>query len=238
MSISQKSFPDAHKARLYVDRCLYYASHCFKFIIFASNCLLLLAVQEHGTFSYPSEYEVSLLEYQSTLGCLADARLFHLDATTFVGLDPPKEVISMTNWSFIPDVHGVPGMIGFGSSADEVTATFELPCPGKRSVLDIEYLVSYIGMGAIILTVTGIDVDEPSLSVVVDGLWKTRSSLQQHQVFYLPDKFGPIRVTFELLSPQKEESYSTFLADEEDNSTTSDSIRADRKFKLVRIQCC
>lgn len=181
---------------------------------------------------------MSLSEYQSTLGCLADTRVFHLDATTFAGLDPPNELTSMTNWSFIKDVHGVPGMIGFGSSTDEVTATFELPCPGKRGVLDIEYLVSYIGMGAILLTVAGIDADEPNVSVVVDGLWKTHSSLQQHKVFYLPDTVGPIRVTFELLSPQKEESYSNLLADGEDNSTISDSVRADRKFKLVRIQCC
>lgn len=209
-----------------------------RYYIYIPKRLIQLAVQEHGTFSHPSEYEVSLSEYQSTLGCLAEDRRFHLDATTFAGLDPPKELLSATNWSFIADVHGVPGMIGFGSSPDEVSATFELPCPGKRRVLDIEYLVSYVGMGAVRLTVTGIDGDEPKMSVVVDALWKTHASLQQHKVFYLPDEFGPVRVTFELLSSQKEKPYANFLADGADSSRGLDGVRADRKFKLVRIQCC
>lgn len=196
-------------------------------------------VQEHGTISHPSENEASLLEYQSTLGCLADQRSFHLDATTFAGLDPPGELLSARNWSFINDVHGVPGMIGFGSSPDTVTATFELPCPGTRRVLDIEYLVSYVGMGAVHLTIAPSDGAKPNISMVVDGLWTTHASLQQHQVFYLPDKFGPVQVTFDLLSPQMEASFSSFLADGgTDSSNSTESIRADRKFKLVRIQCC
>lgn len=112
------------------------------------------------------------------------------------------------------DVRGVPGMIGFGSSPDVVTATFELTCPGKSRMLEMEFVMSYIGMGAVLLTVTEIDGDEPNVSVVVDGLRNTHFSLQQHEVLYLiPGELGPIRVTFELLSPQKEKFYLSFLGD-------------------------
>lgn len=188
--------------------------------------------------SDPSEFEKSLSEYESTLGCLADERSFSLEAYRYVGFDPPKELLSSTNWSFIPDTQAAPGMIGFGSSPSDVIATFELPCPGKRRILDIEYLVSYEGMGVVHLTVAGTNGEQPSMSVVMDGLWTTPASLYANKVLHLPDETGPIRVTFELLSPQKEASYSSLHANAVAVLDGAESLRGDRKFKVVRMQCC
>ena len=212
--------------------------------------------QEHGPLSSPSPREESLLLFTSKMGCLADERSFVLDATAFVGRPPPEQQVESVGWSFSQDQRGNSGLIGFGSSESKATVSFELPCGGPRRVLDIGYLLSYIGMGAAKVVVSRLDPNGGSdkdskevdgvvsgeddssddVVVVIDGLWDSRASVQGNEVIPLPDGFDSIRVTFEVLSADTETLYARFLSDS--NTRESGNIRRNRKFKVARMQCC
>lgn len=195
--------------------------------------------------SNPNPEEAALLKFKTKMGCLAHERSFVLDASAFVGLPPPKQQVGSVGWSFSEDTHGDSGLIGFGNSSQKAIVSFDLPCAGERQVVDIGYLKSYIGMGAVKVVVRGSDKgpddgesghDSNDAVVIVDGLWETRASVPGYEVIPIPSSLDPVRVTFEVLSADSEAMHSRFLTHVATNE--SDSVRVDRKFKVVRMQCC
>lgn len=179
------------------------------------------------------------------MGCMADERSFVLDTSAFVGLPPPEQQVESVGWSFSQDKRGNSGLIGFGNSKSKATVSFELPCAGPRRVLDIGYLLSYSGMGAVKVAVNGSSTDpngvpdkdsKDDVVVIIDGLWESRASVQGNEVIPIPNGFDSVRVTFEVLSADTETLYARFLSDIATHE--SDNIRRDRKFKVVRMQCC
>lgn len=179
----------------------------------------------------PSPFEESLARFGKRMGCLADERSFRLETIEFVGVAPPRELVQSTGWSFMQEKHGNPAFIGFGNSSEKAIASFDLPCAGDRGVLDIGYLLSYGGMGAVKVAVEGLD--KP---VVIDGLWGTIVSVQGYEIISIPTGLDTVRVTFEVLSVESEAPYAAYLF----NATagSEDRARGDRKFKLVSMQCC
>lgn len=176
---------------------------------------------------------------------MADERSFVLDAGAFVGLPPPQEQVESVGWSFSEDTGGARGLIGFGNPSPPAVVSFDIPCAGERRVLDIGYLKSYSGMGAVKVVVRGCaadthgesDADSNSdIVVVLDGLWETQASVLDNVVIPTPSGFDTIRVTFEALSVDTETSYSSALSGMAGGD--SDRVRIDRKFKVVRMQCC
>ncbi|MEP5088473.1 MAG: hypothetical protein ABJR23_03515 [Paracoccaceae bacterium] len=187
--------------------------------------------------SKPSPGDEALLLFEKTMGCLADERSFVLDAGAFVGLPPPKEQTESVGWSFSEDTHGDSGLIGFGNSSRKAVISFYLSCRGRKQVLDIGYLKSYSGMGAVKVVVSGSDINpdddtgngsNSSTVVVVDGLWETQASVPGYEVIPIPSGFDTIRVTLEVLSAETEAHHSAFLTHLAGND--SDSVRLDRKF--------
>ncbi|CAM9361745.1 unnamed protein product [Laminaria digitata] len=203
-------------------------------------------LEEHGLLSKPSPQEQALSEFKTSMGCLARERFFVLDASKFMGLPPPKQQVDSVGWSFSEDTHGDSGLIGFGSSSPKAIVSFDLPCAGETGVLDIGYLKSYTGMGAVRVAVRadGTDADGESNKdsnetvAVIDGLWETRASELDYAVIPIstPSDVDTIRVTFEVISADTEASYSSLLSGVV--GSKSDSVRIDRKFKVVRMQCC
>ena len=176
---------------------------------------------------------------------MADERSFVLDARAFVGLPAPQEQVESVGWSYSTDTSGEDGLIGFGSAPHPAIVSFDLPCAGERRVLDIGYLKSYDGMGAAKVVVRGSyadtdgesDNDSNGITVLVlDGLWETQASILDNVVIPTPSGFDTIRVTFEALSADTEALYSSALSGVV--GTGSDGVRVDRKFKVVRMQCC
>lgn len=169
------------------------------------------------------------------MGCLADARSFRFDAAHYVGIDPPEELVQSRGWSFSKDTHGADGFIGFGNSSTSAVASFDLPCAGEKRMLDIGYLLSYRGMGAVKVVVDGYGSGPQERSTVIDGLWTTMASVQGYHVVSIPEGRSATRVTFEVLSEQTEVAYASFLSKA---GNDDGSVRVDRKFKLVNMQCC
>lgn len=201
--------------------------------------------QEHGLLSNPSPVEQALSLYETNVGCMAEERSFKMNTASFVGLPPPQEQVESVGWSFSKDGRGRGGLIGYGNSSRQATVSFDLPCAGARRVLDIGYLKSYSGMGAVKVEVRGSDGDTDGESdagsdgtsvVVVDGLWESRASVLEYAAIPTPSGFDTIRVTFEAISSEAEASYSSFLSDAV--GSEADSVRIDRKFTVVRMQCC
>lgn len=143
-------------------------------------------------------------------------------------------------------------------------ATFDLPCSRNRGILDLGYLVSYDGMGAVKVVLEGspeaLDVDvrreddlngageelnvgldiaqhEEGVSpdAVIDAMWGTIVSIVTYRTMAIPEgiKNDIIRVTFEILSEEGEIEHDTEM-----NPSGKGRNRADRKFKLVSMQCC
>lgn len=176
---------------------------------------------------------------------MADERSFILDARAFVGLAAPKEQVESVGWSYSMDTGGEGGLIGFGNSPHPAIVSFDLPCAGERRVLDIGYLKSYGGMGAARVVVRGSYADTDGEAdnnsnggtvVVLDGLWETQASILDNVVIPTPGGFDTVRVTFEALSADTEAPYSSALSGVV--GSESDGVRMDRKFKVVRMQCC
>ena len=205
----------------------------------ALSCIL----QEHGLLSNPSPHEEALSLFVPKMGCMADKRSFVLVAEDFVGLPPPEQQVESVEWSYSKDTRGKSALIGFGNSSHEAIVSFDLPCTGPRRVLDIGYLSSYIGMGAVKVVVRGSDTDpndrpdkDKNSNDVIDGLWGSKASVQRNELIPIPNGSETIRVMFEVLSADTEESYTSFLVDA--GGSKLDSVRQDPKFKILRMQCC
>lgn len=162
-----------------------------------------------------------------SIGCFAADAPYLLDTSKYVGKDPPQELVQMAGWSFSKDTHGDAGLIGFGNSSTLAAVSFDLPCSGEKRVLEVKYLKSYQDMGAVKAV-----VEHENSTVIMDGLWGSMSSLKGYHAFALPEGLDTIRVTFVMLSEQTEKSYESFLYN------TTKIVRADRKFKLLDMQCC
>ena len=176
---------------------------------------------------------------------MAEERSFKMNTAAFVGLPPPEEQVESIGWSFSKDGRGRGGLIGYGNSSQQAIVSFDLPCAGARRVLDIGYLKSYSGMGAVRVVVRGADTDPDGKSdkesdgdsvVIVDGLWESRASVLDYAVIPTPIGFDTIRVTFEALTVNTEASHSSALSGVV--GSESDNVRIDRKFTVVRMQCC
>ena len=171
--------------------------------------------------------------------------LFILDASKFVGLPPPAQMVESVGWSFSEDERGPGGLIGFGNSSTSAVVAFDIPCASERRLLDVGYLRSYIGMGAVKMVVRGSDTGSGDIAgnhsnedvvIILDGLWNTEASIIITEVIPTPSGIDNIRVTFEILSADKEPFHAkpppgVMVGREGD-------IRLDRKFKVSRIQCC
>lgn len=170
--------------------------------------VLSCPTQEHGLRSRPGvqDNESSLLE--TNMRCMVGERFFALDTCAFVGIPPPKQQVESVGWSFSKDTGGEEGeLIGFGNSLQKAIVSFDLPCAGEKRVLDIGYLKSYSGMGAVRVTVSGSQThrddgdsdkdSEGTYVVVIDGLWERRASVLEYAAIPIRSGFDTIRVTFE-----------------------------------------
>ena len=176
---------------------------------------------------------------------MAEERSFKMNTAAYVGLPSPEEQVESVGWSFSNDARGGRGLIGYGNSSQQAIVSFDLPCGGAKRVLDIGYLKSYSGMGAVRVVVRGADTDPNGKSdkesdgdtvVVIDGLWKSRASVLDYAVIPTPIGFDAIRVTFEALTANTEASQSSALSDVDESE--SGDVRMDRKFIVVQMQCC
>ena len=179
------------------------------------------------------------------MGCMAEERSFDMKTAAFVGFPPPEELVESVGWSFSKDEQGRNGLIWYGNTSQQAIVSFDLPCTGERRVLDIGYLQSSYGMGAVKVSIRAADTDpvgefdkdsDGATVVVVDGLWETRATVQNYAVIPTPIGFDTIRVTFEGLTSDTESSYSSALSDA--IGSEADIVRADRKFFVSRVQCC
>ncbi|CAM9369461.1 unnamed protein product [Ectocarpus sp. 13 AM-2016] len=174
----------------------------------------------YGTVSNNRPSDIEHQRFQEGLGCLAYPRSYAVQLGSYERGPPPVQLVSATGWSF-SKVAGKSGLIGFGkSSSNPAVATFLLPCSGERRVLDVEYLVSYEGMGA----------------ARVGG---SHASVSLFETIPLPDTGGTtsegmVRVTFKILSAQEEISYASSRR----LYKSGRHLRGDRKFKLISLQCC
>eukprot|EP00904_Undaria_pinnatifida_P003349 jgi/Undpi1/13014/HiC_scaffold_7.g02678.m1 len=201
---------------------------------------------EHGPRSNPSSHEraVSVFEERQA-DCMLESPLFILDASKFVGLPPPAQMVESVGWSFSEDERGPGGLIGFGNSSTSAVVMFDIPCASERGLLDVGYLRSYIGMGAVKMVVSGSDTGPGDIAgdhsnedvvIILDGLWNTEASIVITEVIPTPSGIDNVRVTFEILSADKEPLHAKpphgVMAGREGD------IRLDRKFKVSTIQCC
>lgn len=171
---------------------------------------------------------------------MAEKRSFIMNTAVFIGLRPPQEQVESVGWSFTKDSHGRGGLIGYGNSSRQAMVSFDLPCAGDRGVLDIGYLKSDRAMGAVRVVVRGSGAEPDDLSdetvTIIDGLWQSRASVLEYAAIPTPNGFDTIRVSFESLSADTEVSYASLLAGVVGKD--ADSVRMDRKFTVVRMQCC
>lgn len=196
--------------------------------------------------SKTSPSEIEHRRFQDGLGCLAHPRSYAVQLGSYENGPPPVQLVSATGWSF-SKVAGKSGLIGFGkSSSNPAVATFLLPCSGERRVLDVEYLVSYEGMGAARVVVDarpeageGSAKGNSTSAVIVDGLWGSHASVSLFETIPIPDtgsttSEGTVRVTVKILSAQEEISYGSSRR----LHKSGRHLRGDRKFKLLSLQCC
>ncbi|CAM9420751.1 unnamed protein product [Ectocarpus sp. 13 AM-2016] len=193
--------------------------------------------------------ERELERFKNGLGCLESTNAFELELGGYLGTTPPSELISTNGWSILR-LAGAAGLTGFGNcSSNPAVAVFDLPCVGEKQILDVEYLVSYEGMGAMKVSVGQVDahgrpVTNNSTSVVVvDGLWGSHVSIPAFESIDIPDKGtsapdSMVRVTLEILSAEGERLYTPYLFAGVGNDEEQTSVRGDRKFKLLSLQCC
>lgn len=170
------------------------------------------------------------------MGCVATPPSYAVEFGEYMDQPPPPELVSATGWSFL-NLHRTPGLTGFGNSSSSeaaAVATFDLPCGGSKRILDVEYLVSYEGMGAIKVTVdpapppphhdgegegegaaggdAGGGGESSAASVTfVEGLWGSHASVPWFETISIPEapeggdlEDGTVRVNFEVLSADTE----------------------------------
>lgn len=189
----------------------------------------------HGSLSDPSPSEEALQKFiNEGLGCLGKERSTNIDLSEYVGKNPPSELEFVQGWQFLQTAHG-PGFFGYGNfAATPAIAKFRLSCPGGS--LDLEYLMSYEGMGAVLVVVEALDVEPPvNTTVTIDGLWETRASLPWFQTIALPEDSTSIEVTIQVLSEKDATVQRSALSDYRVGQRNN---RGDRKFRLLGLQCC
>ncbi|CAM9468653.1 unnamed protein product [Ectocarpus fasciculatus] len=199
--------------------------------------------------SDPSVDERELERFKNGLGCLESTNAFELELGGYLGTPPPRELVSTSGWSVL-QLAGAAGLTGFGnSSSNPAVAVFDLPCVGEKQILDVEYLVSYEGMGAVKVSVDRVDAHGGSETtsstsvVVVDGLWGSHVSIPAFETIDISDKGtsapdSMVRVTLEILSTEGENLYTPYLFAGVGNDEEQTDVRGDRKFKLLSLQCC
>lgn len=153
----------------------------------------------------------------------------------FVGKDPPPELVQSTGWSFVEASH-TGGFLGYGNSSAKAFASFELSKAGEMGILDIGYLLSYEGMGAVKLSVEWEAMGADHTEMVIDGLWGSAASITGYKLISIPEGATTTRVTFENLSANTETLYSSQLFN--NNAHLKDGVRGSRKFKIASLQCC
>lgn len=179
--------------------------------------------------SDPTPLEKSVSNYEKQMGCMGYERLFRLDAENF-----EEVLVQSEGWSFSSsnETHGEIIFLGFGNTpSQQAVATFDLPCTGQRPVLDIGYLLSYEGMGAMKVTVAG-----SGANVVVDGLWGSLASVGGYKAISIPEGSRKTRVTFEILTVESEAPYSRALYNGTAHTAEMD-VRGRRQFKITSMQC-
>ena len=201
--------------------------------------------QEHGLQFRPSLEEKALPLFENNMGCMEDERSFILDTGKFVGVPPPAEQVETVGWIFSTDTGHEGGLVGFGNSSRKAIVSFDLPCGGEQRMLEIGYLKSYSGMGAVRVEVGGshtrpngeADMDPSATTVaIVDGLWESRASLLDYAAISIPSNVETVSVKFEVLTADTEVSYSSALSGVA--GSEADGVRRARKFKVLRMQCC
>ncbi|CAB1102602.1 unnamed protein product [Ectocarpus sp. CCAP 1310/34] len=203
-------------------------------------------LEVYGPSSNPSPSERELQRFKSGMGCLANPRSAILQLDKYLDAPPPEELVSVSGSS----VSGDAGPTGFRKDAtDPAVATFDLVCDGGVGLLDMEYLVSYEGMGSAMVEIeagpTAEDVQDEGNSststVIVDGLWDSHASVPSFETIPIPDAGGGrhVRVSIRIMSAEGERSSSSSrLFDFKGDLDREKEVRGDRKFKLISLQCC
>ncbi|CAM9527033.1 unnamed protein product [Ectocarpus sp. 4 AP-2014] len=206
-------------------------------------------LEVYGPSPNPSPSERELQRFKGGMGCLANRRSSVLELGNYLDAPPPEELVSVTGWSVLK-LSGEAGLTGFRKEAtDPAVATFDFVCDGGEGLLDMEYLVSYVGMGAVMVEIeagpTAGDLQDEGISntstVIVDGLWDSHASVSSFETIPIPDAGGGgnVRVSLRILSAEEERSSSSSrLFDFKGDEDREKEVRGDRKFKLISLQCC
>lgn len=191
-------------------------------------------VQVSGSSSDASPNEEAFQNFfHAVLGCLGRERSTRIELGEYVDNPPPPQLESVQGWRFLETEHGK-GFVGYGDSSTPAIAKFVLSCAGRS--LDLEYLVSYEGMGAVQVVVDALDVEPPSTNtMIVDGLWESHASVPRFQTIPLPAHSTSIQVTIQVLSEANGMVHRSALSD---NGIDERNNRGERKFKLFGMQCC
>lgn len=189
----------------------------------------------YGTLADPSPAEKKFNAFDKEVGCLWHKRTTKIELGRFVGGDPPPQLQSSQGWNFQKE-HGKPGFIGYGNASTPAVASFDVSCFGQKSVLELEYLLSYDGMGVVQVVVDSNDPKQQSnTTVVIDGLWNSLASVPWFQTIAIPKDLETVRVTFQILSSESEPANESLSSNE---GIVGPSGRGPRKFELYSIQCC
>lgn len=181
--------------------------------------------------SHPSPDEKAFRNFADQgVGCLGTKKVTRIELGQYVGKPPPKQLVSATGWSFLNTGHAA-GFVAFGNSSTRAEASFNLSC-GHMRHLDLEYLLSYEGMGAVSVAVTS---NEIGPTMVIDGLWESRASVPWFRTVPIPGDSKSVLVTLSIMSAENEEDKKPSLSNSDMNKP---SLRGDRKFKLISMQCC
>lgn len=168
------------------------------------------------------------------LGCPGRERSSKAGLGEYVDQAPPPQLESVQGWQFVDTEHG-PGLVGYGNSATPAIAKFALSCPGES--LDLEYLLSYEGMGAVRVVVDTVDIEpRVSTTVIIDALWDSRESFPWFQTIRLPESSSSIHVTIQVLPDENAMINGSALLP--DNGVDEVNNRGPREFQILGIQCC
>lgn len=195
-------------------------------------------MQIHGTLAEPRSREREILDYEANTGCQEDERGFSLNTHRYGAKPPPPELVSSSGWYFKPNF-AYDAFIGFGNSSTKAICSWELPCAGGKGRLDIGYIRSYESMGALKVDVNT-EGNPIGTTAILDGMWETHASVRMYSVVPIPGGSGKVTVTFEILSPEEEDSYAeVFSTTAVTNSGVAAGIvRGDRKIHIMTLQCC
>lgn len=192
-------------------------------------------VQDYGLLSDPSPDEKAFQQFGQLMGCVGSEKSTSLDLSLYVRAPPPEQLVSSDGWRFLNTGHGA-GLVGFGNSSTPAVASFVITCTGQKRSLDIEYLVSYEGMGVVSVAIDSNENGQPLSSQNIDGLWSSLASVPWVYSMPIPGASESIRVTIQTLPAKDESAYEGYSS--RDIRMRDNRVRGDRKFRLIRMQCC